>query len=220
MKPIANIVSVDPEQPDPTIIRQAAAAIRSGGLVVFPTYGLYGLGADPFNPQAVQRVFQIKGRAADKPILVLISQISDLNRVAIVPHAMARHLMYTFWPGKVTFILPARTDLPPALVGQNRKIGVRLVAHPVSAALINALAGPLTGTSANISGAGGCATVQQIDRQLRSGVDLVLDSGPLAGGLGSTIVDVTGTDPIILREGAVPAAALMYAFKGHGKNVL
>lgn len=212
MRAIANIVSVAPYRPDPAVILRAADTIRDGGLVIFPTYGLYGLAADPFNTTAVQRIYNIKGRAADKPILVLIAQIGDLNRVAMTPNVMARHLMQCFWPGKVTFVLPARTDLPPNLVGPTGKIGVRLAAHPVAVALAKALNAPFTGTSANISGAGGCATVAQMDARMRDAVDLVLDAGSLAGGPGSTVVDVTGTRPVILREGTVPAASLMGAF--------
>lgn len=218
MKPFANIISVNSFRPDPGVISRAADTIRAGGVVVFPTFGLYGLGANPFNSAAVRRIYTIKGRAADKPVLVLISRISDLNRVAMTPNVMARHLMQRFWPGKVTFVLPARTDLPTALVGQTGKIGVRLAAHPVAAALAKALDAPFTGTSANISGTGGCATVAQIDTRLRDDVDLILDAGPLAGGPGSTVVDVTGDRPVILREGAVPAASLLHAFNSMNRK--
>ncbi len=218
MKPTAEIWEVDPGRPDNAVIVRAAHAIRAGGLAVFPTYGLYGLGADPFNPRAVQRIFEIKGRAAEKAVLVLIADIRDLDRLAVTPNAMALDLMHRFWPGKVTFVLPARKDLPKALLGHSGKIGVRLAAHPVAAALVRALAAPLTGTSANISGTGGCAAVEQIDTRLLNSVDLVLDAGPLAGGPGSTVVDVTGRAPLILRHGVLAAEAIMAAFKSQGNH--
>jgi L-threonylcarbamoyladenylate synthase len=213
LKPIADITPVDPEFPDAAVIARAAESIRMGGVVVFPTYGLYGLGADPFNPDAVQRIFDIKGRGTGKALLVLIAEMEALERVATAPGTMALDLMNRFWPGRVTFVLNARKELSPLLTGNSGKIGVRLVAHPVAAALVRALAAPLTGTSANISGTGGCGAVQAIDETLLKSVDMILDAGRLAGGPGSTIVDVTGKTPVILREGAVASATIMEAFK-------
>ncbi len=213
LKPIASIVPVDPARPDDTVIARAAQIIRTGGVVVFPTRGLYGLGADPFNPAAVQRIFDIKGRRADKPLPVLVADMGMLEQVATTPNALALGLMHRFWPGRVTFILGARKQLPAALTGNSGRIGVRLVAHPVAAALVKALDGPLTGTSANISGAGGCAAIQTMDAGLLHDVDLVLDAGPLAGGPGSTVVDVTGRTPVVLRQGAIPLRTIMAAFK-------
>jgi len=210
---------VDPARPDDAVIARAAQTIRSGGVVVFPTRGLYGLGADPFSPAAVQRIFKIKGRRAGKALLVLIADMNMLERVATTPNAMALDLMHRFWPGRVTFILGARKQLPAALTGTSGKIGVRLVAHPVAAALVRALDGPLTGTSANISGAGGCATIQAMDTRLLHDVDLVLDAGPLAGGPGSTVVDVTGRTPVILRQGAIASTTILEAFKSSNFDI-
>ena len=209
---------MDPARPDGAAIARAAQTIRTGGLVVFPTHGLYGLGADPFNPAAVQRIYTIKGRQAEKALLVLIANMDGLERVAAKPNAMALGLMHRFWPGRVTFVLDARENLPAALTGSSGKIGVRLVAHPVAAALVQSLAGPMTGTSANISGTGGCATVEAIDGRLLNGVDMVLDAGPLAGGPGSTVVDVSGDAPLILRQGAVAPAMIMEAFRSQNRN--
>jgi L-threonylcarbamoyladenylate synthase len=205
LKPIAKIVPVSAANPDEAAIDRAAQIIRGGGVVVFPTHGLYGLGADPFNTAAVERIFEIKGRQTRKALLVLIADMPALERVAMPAGAVALEAMHRFWPGRVTFVLRARKELPAALTGFGDKIGVRLVAHPVAAALVRAVGGPVTGTSANISGSGGCATVQVMDVALLTGVDLVLDAGSLAGGPGSTVIDVTGPTPLILREGAVPA---------------
>lgn len=204
-KPIAKIVSVSATRPDDAVIARAAQTIRGGGVVVFPTHGLYGLGADPFNTAAVERVFLIKGRQAQKALLVLIAETQTLERVAMPPSAMALDMMRRFWPGRVTFVLRARKELPPALTGSGDTIGVRLVAHPVAAALVRAVGTPVTGTSANLSGSGGCAAIKAMDAGLLDGVDLVLDAGELAGGPGSTVIDVTGPKPRVLREGVVPA---------------
>lgn len=213
MKPTADILPVAPDKPDAEVIARAAHTIRTGGLVVFPTYGLYGLGADAFNPSAVERIFRIKGRPAVKALLVLVETVADLQRITEAPSPLALKLMQRFWPGRVTFILPARRDLPSGITSTDGKIGVRLISHPVAAALVRAAAVPLTGTSANISGTGGCSRVAQIDTDLIRKVDLVLDAGPLAGGPGSTVVDVTGDKPLVLRQGAVAAARIMEAFK-------
>jgi L-threonylcarbamoyladenylate synthase len=202
---------VDPARPDNALIANAAQAIRSGGVVIFPTFGLYGLGVDPFNPQAVQSIFELKGRAFGKALLVLIADMHGLDRLAVKPNAMALDLMRRFWPGKVTFVLTARKELPAALTGGSARIGVRLVGYPVAAALVRALGGPLTGTSANISGTGGCASVRQIDPKMIQAADMVLDAGTLAGGPGSTVVDVTGDTPLVIREGAVAIDAIMSA---------
>jgi L-threonylcarbamoyladenylate synthase len=205
LKPIVKIVSVDAGRPDEASIARAAHIIRNGGVVVFPTHGLYGLGADPFNPAAVERIYAIKGRQASKALLVLIADMSSLERVAVPPGAGVLDKLRRCWPGRVTFVLQARPGLPAALTGFGDKIGVRQVAHPVAAALVRAVGEPVTGTSANLSGSDGCAAVEDMDTRLINGVDLVLDAGQLAGGPGSTVVDVTGRAPRILREGVVPA---------------
>ncbi len=200
-------------EPQAAAISAAAEVIRNGGVVIFPTRGgLYGLGADALNPEAVERILRIKGRDRANPILVLIDDPAMLNRVAQPVDAMIRYMMDRFWPGRVTFVVPAVTGLPEPLTGGSGKIGVRRTAHPVPAALIRSIGGPLTGTSANLSGVGGCAVVTQIDIAVRRQVDLILDAGPLSGGPGSSVVDITSTPPIILREGAVPGQEILAVF--------
>lgn len=203
MSSIADIVPVDARRPEPAAIAQAARTIARGGVVVCPTRGLYGLAADAFNPDAVRRVFRIKGRPADKPLLVLISDPGHLQALVRSTNRMARLLMTCFWPGKVTLVMPAREDLPAELTAGSAKIGVRQTAHPVADALVRAVKRPLTGTSANLAGAGGCARIADIDTVVMDAVDLVLDCGTLAGGPGSTVVDVCDPVPTILRQGSV-----------------
>jgi L-threonylcarbamoyladenylate synthase len=200
---------VDPHNPEPGAISQAAKAIAAGGVVIFPTRGLYGLAADAFNPNAVRRIFDIKGRPENKPLLVLIDDPDDLHRLVPETNRMARHLMQCFWPGGVTFVLPALEELAVELTGGGKKIGIRQTAHPVAGALVKTVGRPLTGTSANFSGAGGCARVSDIDPALIEMVDLVLDSGTLSGGPGSTVVDVCDELPVILRQGAVDGKQIL-----------
>ncbi|AOY60503.1 L-threonylcarbamoyladenylate synthase [Desulfococcus multivorans] len=190
-------------------IREAAARIRSGGVVVFPTRCLYGLGADARDPAAVGRVFDIKLRPKDKPILVLVHRMSDVERFAERVPAYARRIMTRIWPGGVTLVFEASAGVCPLLTAGSGKIGIRLCAHPAAKALLEATGGPITGTSANISEAPACDDISRLDPRIAAAVDLILDAGPLAGGIGSTVVDVTGDHPRILRDGAIPATRIL-----------
>jgi L-threonylcarbamoyladenylate synthase len=120
--------------------------------------------------------------------------------------------MEAFWPGRVTLVFDARDTLPDSLTAQSGKIGVRLPGHPVAAAMVRQVKGPLTGTSANLSGRPGCYRLPDLDPQIAGQVDLVLDAGTLQGGVGSTVVDVTGEPPRILREGQVTAGQILGSY--------
>lgn len=213
MKSTANIIHVDARHPNDKTIAAAAALIRQGGVAIIPTTGLYGLAADAFNTAALERIYRLKRRDTRKALLILIDRMEMLDRVAAEIDPPGRDLMRHFWPGGVTFIVKACSDIPDRLTGGSGKIGVRHVRHPVAAALVRHLVSPLTGTSANISGTGGCAAIDRIDPELLTAVDLVIDAGPLAGGPGSTVADITGPKPVILREGAIPAKEIMAHFR-------
>ena len=197
------ICPVDPAAPDSALIGRAAELINAGGLVVFPTRALYGIGADIYQPDAVSRVFTVKRRSADKPISVLVRSESQLNDLAAEMPDTARRLMDRFWPGLITLVFAAKPAVPSALTGNSGKIGIRMPAHPVAAALLAALSHPITGTSANLSGQPGCAQISDLSADIGKEAAMIFDAGPLAGGAGSTVVDVTATPPIVLREGGV-----------------
>ena len=206
------IIKVGPVDPAPALINKAAAVIKAGGTIAYPTRGLYGLGSDAFNAAAVERLYTLKQRAAHKPILVLIDHPGQLERLVTHVPGIAAKLMQQFWPGRLTLVFEAGRDVSPALTGGSGKIGIRLPGHPVAAALVEAVAGPITGTSANLSGRPGCHRICDLAPQLSHQLDLILDAGPLAGGRGSTVVDVTETDrPIVLREGVISARDIMLA---------
>lgn len=213
-RPTAKRVRVDPRYPDGLVIRQAAAVIRDGGVVVFPTTGLYGLGADALNEAAVRRVFAIKRRPADNPVLVLIRSITDMDRLVCAVPAYARPLL-TLWPGGVTFVFEASENVPAALTAGTGRIGVRLPAHPVARTLVERFGGPLTGTSANVSGQPAVARGSELDPAVCDAADLTLDAGALAGGPGSTIVDASVWPVRIIREGAVPSATIEQILQRH-----
>jgi L-threonylcarbamoyladenylate synthase len=203
LKNSCDIRKISPFEPDPHIIKSAVECIRNGGVIAFPTTGLYGLGADALNRDAVERIFRIKRRPIHKPILVLVNVEADLSMIVKEVPPVASQLLETFWPGGLTIIFSARDTLPEELTGGTGKIGVRMPAHPVARALVSGLNGMLTGTSANISGEPGCSDAPLLDARVSEQLDLILDAGPLSGGMGSTVVDVTTPKPVIIREGAI-----------------
>ncbi|MCK4390066.1 MAG: threonylcarbamoyl-AMP synthase [Desulfobacterales bacterium] len=187
------------------MIARAASLIKKGGIVIFPTSSFYGLGANAFNGEAVDKVFRVKKRDPKKPVLILIASLADLAPlVRSIPNT-GKRLMEAFWPGSLTLVFHAADFLPSNLTGCTGKIGIRLAGHPVACALLKLVGSAITGTSANLSGKGGCITVAEVDHYIRNQVDLVLDAGRLGGGQGSTVVDVTVDPPKILREGAIDA---------------
>ncbi len=206
---INNIYELDPDNPAPDVIGMAAGIINSGGVVLVPTRCLYGLGADAFNVAAVHKVFEIKNRPVDNPILVLIKSKDELDRVAVNIPSYARRIMDKFWPGKVTIVFQAKNDVPAELTARTGKIGVRLPEQKISRALVRACSNPITGTSANLSGNAGCFRVADLEPKVAEKLDLIIDAGPLKGGVGSTVIDVTQESPVILREGEVPAGDIL-----------
>ncbi|MGD8881092.1 MAG: L-threonylcarbamoyladenylate synthase [Desulfobacterales bacterium] len=199
------IRKINSQRPEPEIIAEAAAVIRQGGVIAFPTRCLYGLGADAFNPEAVERIIKIKQRPEQNPILVLIDSKQQLASLVMHIPPTADAIMEAFWPGRVTLVFEARNSLPDQLTAQTGKIGVRLPGHPAAFSLVKHVKGPLTGTSANISGQPGCHRAKELDPTIARQLDFILDAGNLMGGVGSTVVDVTVDPPRILREGQVAA---------------
>jgi L-threonylcarbamoyladenylate synthase len=208
------IRKVNSKKPEPEIIKEAAAIVRQGGVVAFPTRCLYGLGADAFDAGAVERVALIKQRPQDNPILVLIDSKQQLNELVSRIPPPAEALMQAFWPGRLTLIFEARSALPHQLTAGSGKIGVRLAGHPVAFALVKQVGRSITGTSANLSGSPGCYRVADLDSRVTAQMNLILDGGTLKGGAGSTVVDVTVHPPKILREGQVTANQIHSALLG------
>ncbi|MBI9085259.1 MAG: threonylcarbamoyl-AMP synthase [Desulfobacterales bacterium] len=212
---VNKIHRVHPVSPRPQTIEQAADAIKGGQVVVFPTRTLYGLGVDPFNGAALERLFAIKQRPGDRPVSVLVRDRRDLAPLVQDLTSDARRIMDALWPGQVTLVLAARHSVPRRLTAGTGKIGVRMPAHPVAVALVAAMSGPVTATSANLSGRPGCWRIVDLHPHVAAAADMVLDAGPLDGGIGSTVVDVTGDRPRVLREGTVSVADIIKAL-GHG----
>jgi L-threonylcarbamoyladenylate synthase len=196
---------------DPQAVRYAADVLRHDGLVAFPTDTVYGVGALVFREAAVQRLYRVKGRSTDKAIAVLVAQPADLLNVAGTLTASARQVAQKFWPGPLTLVVARHPRLPKAVSGLPT-VGVRQPDHPVMAQLL-ALTGPLAVTSANRSGEPNTLTAQEVLAQLDGRIELILDGGRVNGGIPSTVVDVTGSEPVILRAGPVTAEEIEKALK-------
>jgi L-threonylcarbamoyladenylate synthase len=196
---IIKIESADPGQ----AFSRCRAVIRSGGMVVYPTDTFYGLGVDPKNPEAVRRLFEIKGRKADQPILLLIKNAAEVRSWAVDISPYADDLMKQYWPGPMTLVFKARPGVLPELTAGTGTIGLRVPGTTLTRELLRFLDTALTGTSANISGRPSPQTAQEAVESIGDVVDLILDGGMTAGGRPSTIVDVSTDHPKVIREGPV-----------------
>ncbi|MCE7918264.1 MAG: threonylcarbamoyl-AMP synthase [Anaerolineae bacterium] len=191
---------------DPLSIARALEILRAGGLVVFPTDTVYGLGSLAFDQAAIESIYAVKGRPLEKAIPILIADAADLDRLARAVTDLARRLASRFWPGPLTLVLPKRDDLPAAVSAADT-VGVRVPDHAAARALLRA-AGPMAVTSANLSGRSSPRSAEEAASQLGGRVPLVLDGGETPGGVPSTVVDVSGSVPVILREGPLTLAEI------------
>ena len=191
-------------QADDASIRRAAALLCAGELVAFPTETVYGLGADALNGEAAARIFAAKGRPADNPLIAHIAGESGLaGLIAGEPCACARALMRAFWPGPMTLIFPKSPRVPREVTAGLDTVAVRMPSHPVARALIRAAQTPIAAPSANRSGRPSPTTAAHVLEDMEGRIPLILDGGPCEVGLESTVVDVTGARPRILRPGGV-----------------
>ncbi len=184
-------------------IETIQSVLDSGGVIAFPTDTFYGLGADPFNPEAISKIFRIKQRPADKPLLVLIHSVDQLNSLTEEITPLVKYLMGNFWPGSLTLLFKAAPGLPGELTAGTGKVGIRLPAHLFTVQLLERLGRPLTAPSANISGQPAPKAIWELANTLGGELDLLVDGGPTPGGQPSTILDATLDPPTLVREGAV-----------------
>lgn len=211
-QPKATIVPVDPAAPDPAVLARLGAALRAGALVAFPTETVYGLGADATNPAAVAGIFAAKGRPSSDPLIVHLADLAQLPAVtgrtlAELPPAVAR-LAAACWPGPLTLILPRGPAIPASVAAGLATVGVRLPAHPVARALIQASGVPVAAPSANRFGHTSPTTAQHVFADLGERIPWIIDGGPSLVGVESTILDVTQSPPRVLRPGGISVEAL------------
>ncbi len=200
---ITRVEKIDPAQPEEKIIKEAAKILCGGDVVAFPTETVYGLGADALLPEGARRIYEAKGRPSDNPLIVHIADLSSLERIAreIPPEALA--LADAFWPGPLTMILPKSDAVPPETTGGLSTVAVRMPSHPAALALIRESGGFLAAPSANASGRPSPTRAEHVLEDLDGRIPLILDGGPVGIGIESTIVDLTGETPQILRPGYI-----------------
>lgn len=203
-----HFLSVNPGQPDREIIRLAANVLQSGGLVAFPTETVYGLGANALNAHAVDHIFSAKERPASDPIIVHIHNVAQLETVAINIPELAYDLASNFWPGPLTLVLCRHPNLPPTVSAGLDTVAVRIPNHPVALALLRAVELPVAAPSANRFARPSATTARHVLDDLNGRVDVVLDAGPAAIGVESTILDLTKDKPAVLRPGGITLESL------------
>jgi L-threonylcarbamoyladenylate synthase len=205
----ARILKTDTQDNLQAALQAAVDVIGSGGVVAVPTESFYGLAVNALDEKAVERLFAVKQRREDNPVLVLISSKESLHRYVMEIPEKAEELIGRFWPGGLTLVFFAHPILPRALTAGTGKIGVRLSSHPMPTELARAVGSPITGTSANRSGQPPCSTAEEVMEAVGKDIDLILDGGKTLGGKGSTVLDVTVDPPVILREGLFARQDLM-----------
>jgi L-threonylcarbamoyladenylate synthase len=194
---------------DSEAIREAEAILRRGSLVAFPTETVYGLGADAASATAVRAMFAAKGRPADHPVIVHLADASQIGEFAAEVPPVARQLAGAFWPGPMTLVLRRSERVNDLVTGGLNTIGLRVPGHPVAQALLRQFNGPIAAPSANRFGRVSCTRAEHVVAELGARVDLILDGGDCPVGLESTIIDVSGQEPAILRPGAVTAEQIV-----------
>ena len=197
------MVVLDAERTTPALIERAVAILRAGGLVAFPTETVYGLGGRALDPVALARIFAAKGRPATHPLIAHVLGVADARTMAADWSDLASRLAEAFWPGPLTLVVARAASVPPELTGGGDSVGLRAPAHPVARALLQGLGEPIAAPSANRYQTLSPTTAAHVAASLGDRVDLILDGGPCSAGIESTVVDLRGEAPVILRPGAL-----------------
>ncbi len=220
---------IDPQNPDPALIAEAAALLREGGLVAFPTETVYGLGAHALDPVAVARIYTAKGRPAWNPLIAHVASVAGARALTAIWPETAERLANAFWPGPLTLVLPRAASVPDIATAGLDAVAVRIPSHPVALALLRAADIPVSAPSANRFTQVSPTTAQHVIDSLGDRVDLVLDGGPSTVGIESTVCDLTGDTPVLLRPGMIsraqleavlgcPVRSVAAAVKAHGQD--
>ncbi|MEM0025859.1 MAG: L-threonylcarbamoyladenylate synthase [Zestosphaera sp.] len=197
------MLKVDPINPDKEVISEAVEVLREGGLVAFPTETVYGLGADSFNKSAVKKIYSVKGRPPDNPLILHISDFKELEVVAKDVPSFVYELANKVWPGPVTFVLKKSDLVLHEVTAGLPTVAVRCPAHPVALALIKGLGNPIAAPSANLSGRPSPTTADHVIKDLSGKIEMILEGGDTFFGVESTIINLTTDPPVLLRPGPV-----------------
>ena len=200
---MTDVLRVDPARPDEAAIARAADCLRRGGLVAFPTETVYGLGVHALDPVAVRRLFEVKGRPANDPLIVHLDAIDRVHPLVVRVTETAAALAARFWPGPLTLVLPRSSRVPDEVTAGLNTVAVRVPAHPVAHALLAAAAVPVAAPSANLFSRPSPTRASHVLDDLAGRIDLVVDGGATEVGVESTVLDLSGDVPTILRPGAI-----------------
>jgi tRNA threonylcarbamoyl adenosine modification protein (Sua5/YciO/YrdC/YwlC family) len=210
----AEIVKINSEKPESSLIRYAAEQIRAGEILGMPTDTFYGLAADPFNLRAVERVYEIKSRSRHKPLSLLIESVDQAEELARPLPKEFYDLARKYWPGPLTIIVKAASRLPLKVTANTGNVALRIPASKIPLAVVEAAGIPITATSANLSGASECTTAEAVRDQLQGRISIIVDGGTSPREVASTIIDLTDDEARwrIIREGAIPASEISEFF--------
>ena len=202
------ILSIDPEAPDAGALHRAAAILRGGGLVAFPTETVYGLGGNALDEDAVRRIFAAKGRPAFNPLIAHVPDLESARDLADSWPDLAETAGRAFWPGPLTLVVAKRDDIPDVVTAGLPSVALRVPSHPVAHRLLQLAGIPLAAPSANRYTELSPTTARHVEKSLGDRLDLILDGGPTEVGIESTVLDVSGARPLLLRPGAISLADL------------
>jgi L-threonylcarbamoyladenylate synthase len=202
------VTTVNPTEPRADRLSEAVRTLGDGGIVALPTETVYGLAADPFNVDALLRLNRTKRKRDDSPFLLLLSGPSQVAVVAGPLPQQFHQLVESFWPGPLTVVVPSAPDLPAEVGGGQGTVAVRVPGMVLPRRIAAQLGRPITGVSANLHGQQPCRTAAEVASTFGNDVEMILDGGPTPGGVPSTIIDLTGARPKLLRAGLVPRASL------------
>ncbi|TLM80293.1 MAG: threonylcarbamoyl-AMP synthase [Actinobacteria bacterium] len=212
---MSKVVHVDQENPSAEVVNLAATVLRDGGIVVFPTETVYGIGASAASCIGPHEIIDIKQRPARKAIPWLVEEEAALDTYGVDVPEYAHNLAKEFWPGALTIVVKAAAVVPPEFRDDRGTVALRSPDHTLVMELIRSSGGALIATSANTSGKPAPGSFEELEERIIAAADLTLDGGETEHGVASSVVDCTGEEPVILREGAVPAEEIMAAAKGH-----
>jgi L-threonylcarbamoyladenylate synthase len=208
--PLTRVLHVDPAHPDPKLVAEAGEALAHGALVAFPTETVYGLGANALDPSAVRRIFLAKGRPAADPLIVHVTTVDQIDPL-VSAHPDALAAIARFWPGPLTVVLPRSARVPLEVTAGLESVAIRLPAHPVARALIDAASLPVAAPSANLFTRPSPTRAEHVLQDLDGRIDLLIDGGPTRHGVESTVIDLAHGAPALLRPGAVTLEQLRAA---------
>ena len=198
------VITIDPNNPNEQALHVAARIIMQGGIAVYPTETVYGIGVRFDDQRALQRLFNLKNRNKNKPVLLLLPRADDLQRISIHAPPEAQILTERFWPGPLTLVVPAAADLSDLVTGGGQTVGCRVSSSAAAAHLMSACGLPITSTSANLSGGPNPTSISEISADILEQADIVIDAGPSPGSVPSTVYDISQKPFRLVRAGVIP----------------